>query len=92
MYTARAVTLVTLNTLIVRVNYVLLRRRELKVLVGLLTGHTTLNRHLCVMKLRKDPLCSACGEEKETAFHFLGRCSARIPFLEFHFWIISTRT
>jgi len=47
-----------------------LRRREFKVLVGLLTGHTTLNRHLCVMKLRKDPLCSACGEEEETVFHF----------------------
>ena len=27
------------------------RRCELKVLVGLLTGHTTLNRHLCVMQL-----------------------------------------
>jgi len=38
----------------------------------------TLNRHLCVMKLRKDPLCPACGEEEETEFHFLGRCSARM--------------
>jgi len=55
-----------------------LRRCELKVLVGLLTGHTTLNRHLCVMKLRKDPLCSACGEEEETAFHFLGTRSTRM--------------
>ena len=46
--------------------------------MGLLTGHTTLNRHLCVVKLRKDPLCSACGEEEETALHFLGRCPARM--------------
>ena len=38
--------------------------------------HTTLNRHMCVMTLRNDPLCSACGEEEETAFHFPGRYPA----------------
>ena len=46
--------------------------------MGLLTGHTTLNIHLYVMKLREDPLCSACGEEEETAVHFLGRCPDRM--------------
>jgi len=29
------------------------------------------------MKLRKDPLCPARGEE-ETVFHFLSRCLARM--------------
>jgi len=47
-------------------------RRELKILVGLLTGHITLNRHLTVMKIQEDPLCSACGEQEETSFHFFG--------------------
>jgi len=27
------------------------------------------------MKIHTDPLCSKCGEE-ETAYHFLGKCSA----------------
>ena len=48
--------------------YVLsLPRRELKILVCLLTGHLTLNRHLTVMKIQEDPLCSACGEQEETS-------------------------
>ena len=33
-----------------------LPRREPKILVGLLTGHITLNRHLTVMKIEEDPL------------------------------------
>ena len=40
-----------------------LKRKQLRVLVGLLTGHIALNRHLTVMKVRTDPLCPACGEE-----------------------------
>jgi len=49
-----------------------LPRRKLNILVGLLTGHITLNRHLTVMKIQEDPLCSACGEQEETSFHLLG--------------------
>ena len=49
-----------------------LSRQHLRVLTGLLTGHATLNRHLAVMKIRTDPICSACSEEDETAIHFLG--------------------
>ena len=41
-----------------------LTRREPKILVGLLTGRVTLNRHLTVMKIQEDPLCSACGERR----------------------------
>ena len=54
-----------------------LNRREIKFLVGLLTGHTIINRHLSIMGIRTDPLCSACGEKEET-LHFLGRCPARM--------------
>ena len=53
-----------------------LKRKQLRVLVGLLTGHIALNRHLTVMKVRTDPLCPACGEEEETSYHLLGKCSA----------------
>jgi len=63
-----------------------LPRRELKILVGLLTGHITLNRHLTVMKIQEDPLCLAFGEQEETSLHFFGNamqiCKLDIPFLE----------
>ena len=53
-------------------------RRDVKVLVGLLTGHITLNRHLSVTKLHNDPLCPACGQEEETTYHFLATCPAQM--------------
>jgi len=37
-----------------------------KALVGLLAGHTMINRHHTIMKIRTDPLYSACGEEEKT--------------------------
>jgi len=51
---------------------------DIKVLVGILTGNSALNRHLSEMKLCNDPLCSACGEEKDTTYHFLETCPARM--------------
>jgi len=38
----------------------------------------SLNRHLGVMKIRTDQICSECGEEEETSVHFLGKCPATI--------------
>ena len=49
-----------------------LNRQDLRILVGMLTGHIALNRHLTVMKIRADPLYTACGEEDETPYHFGG--------------------
>ena len=45
-------------------------------MIGLLTGHAYLNRHLTLMKVRSDPTCPLCQEEEGTALHLLGRCSA----------------
>ena len=42
--------------------------------ICLLTGHISLNRHLDVMKIQTDPICSACGQEDETSLHILGKC------------------
>jgi len=53
-----------------------LSRKDLKILVGLLTGHHTLNRHLTLLKIEEDPMCPLCGEEYDTTLHLLGRCSA----------------
>jgi len=30
------------------------------------------------MKIQKDPLCSACGEQEETSLHFFGECYANM--------------
>jgi len=49
-----------------------LSKQYLRVLVGLITGHTVLNRHLTIKKVRSDPIYCACEEEKETTQHFLG--------------------
>jgi len=40
-------------------------------LVGLVTGHVALNRHLKLVGVKDSPLCS---EEEETALHFFGQC------------------
>ena len=53
-----------------------LSQKDLKILVGLLTGHHTLNRHLTLLKIKEDPMCPLCGEEYDTSLHLLGRCSA----------------
>ena len=53
-----------------------LSRKHLCIITGLLTGHVALNRNLTVMKIHTDPVCPKCGEEEETAYHFLGSCSA----------------
>jgi len=51
-----------------------LRKHDLRILVGLLTGHCTLSGHLAIMRKQDDPLCPACGEEE--VLHLLGKCCA----------------
>jgi hypothetical protein len=51
-------------------------RTQSRVLIGLLTGHNTLRRHLHVMGLCSDPTCEKCGTEEETSVHVLCECEA----------------
>jgi len=66
-----------------------LQRLDL-VIVGLLTGHVALNRHLTMLKVRTDPLCQACGEEYEVPTISLGdvqltyMVTSSVLFLESH--------
>jgi len=55
-----------------------LSRKDLKILVGLLTGHNMLNWHLTLLKIEEDPMCPLCGEEYDTSLHLLGRCGALV--------------
>jgi len=52
------------------------RKKDLRILVGLLTGHADFNRHLHIMGLRQDSVCPLCQEEEDTTVHFIAQCSA----------------
>ena len=45
-----------------------------RVVIGLLTGHITLRRHLYVMGLSNNPVCIKNGTEEETSAHILCAC------------------
>jgi len=47
-----------------------------RVVIGLLTGHNTLRRHLYIMGLCNNPICRKCGTEEETSVHILCECEA----------------
>jgi hypothetical protein len=51
-------------------------RTQSGVVVGLLTGHDTLRRHLYVIGLSNNPNCRKCGTEGETSVHILCECEA----------------
>ena len=51
-------------------------RTQTKAVIGLLTGHNTLRRHLHVMGLNDKPTCRKCGTKEETSAHILCECEA----------------
>jgi hypothetical protein len=51
-------------------------RTQSRAVIGLLTGHDTLRRHLHVMGLSNDPTCRKCGTEEETSVYVLCECEA----------------
>jgi len=51
-------------------------RTQTKVVCGLLTGHNASRRHLCIMGLGDNPICTKCGTEEETSVHILCECEA----------------
>ena len=51
-------------------------RTQSRPVIGLLTGHKTLRRHLYVLGLQDSPLCRKCGVMEETSAHILCDCEA----------------
>ena len=49
-----------------------LSRKDLRILIGLLTGHADLNRHMTLIRVRSDPMCPLCQEEEETTLRHSG--------------------
>ena len=56
----------------------MLCRTDLRILIGLLTGHADLNRHLTLMQIRNDTVCPLRQQDEETVLHLLGECSALV--------------
>ena len=56
-------------------NLLKLSRPQLKMIVAILTGHTPVRKHLCVMGLFEgDPTCGFCKMEAETVQHIICYC------------------
>ena len=53
-------------------------RTQTRVVIGLLTGHDTLRRHLHIMGLCNEPMCRKCGTEEETSAHILCECETLV--------------
>ena len=51
-------------------------RKSVKAVVGLLTGHCKLNRHLKLMGLAEEAMCRFCKSQEETAEHILCQCDS----------------
>jgi hypothetical protein len=51
-------------------------RTQTRAVIGLLTGHNILRRHLHVMGLINDSACRKCVIEEETSVHILCECEA----------------
>ena len=59
-----------------RARLLFFNRTQTRAVIGLLTGHNTLRRHLHVMGLNDNPTCRKCGTEEETLAHILCECEA----------------
>ena len=51
-------------------------RTQSRVVIGLLTGHNTLRRHLHLLGLLDSALCRMCVADEETSAHILCECEA----------------
>ncbi len=51
-----------------------LSRCSLRQVIGVLTGHAALRKHMHTIRVIDDPICENCVREDETAIHFLGNC------------------
>ena len=69
-------------------------RTQSRAVIGLLTGHNTLRRHLYLLGLQDSPLYRKCGVMEENSTHFLCECEALASLRHAHlgsfFWELNT--
>lgn len=51
-----------------------LSKENIRIAIGLITGHCKVNSHLNKLRIRDDPDCDLCGMNRETAAHLLCYC------------------
>jgi hypothetical protein len=56
-------------SLTTKMRFMFFNRTQSRVIIGLLTRHNTLRRHLHLLRLTDIPLCRRCGTEEETSAH-----------------------
>ena len=59
-------------------------RIQSRAVIGLLTGHNTVRRHLYLLGLHDSPLCRKCGVGEETSAHILCECEILASFRQAH--------
>jgi len=62
------------NISTIRARLLSFNRTQSRVVIGLLTGHDTLRRHLYIMGLSNNHACRKCGTEEETSVQILCEC------------------
>jgi hypothetical protein len=50
------------------------KRKDIRMITHILTGHTWLNKHMHTIKISSTPLCQICQTEDETVEHFIYNC------------------
>jgi len=63
-----------------RAKFMTFNRIQSRAVIGLLTGHNTLQRHLYLLGLHDSPLCRKCGAGDETSAHILCECESLASF------------
>ena len=53
-----------------------LRKAQLRIVTGALTGHTLFNKHMYTLGITDSSLCRGCLDEEETAAHSLLECTS----------------
>jgi hypothetical protein len=63
-------------SLTIKTRLLTFNRTKSRAIIGLLTGHNELRRHLYLIGLNHNPSCRRCGTEEKTSVHILCECEA----------------
>ena len=78
--------------LVTRARLLSINRAQSRVVIGNLTRHNTLRRHLYVMGLSNNPACRICGTEENISVHVLCECEVLASLRHTHLGITTVGT
>ena len=68
-----------------------LRKNQIRIVTGLLTGHCKLNKHLHKMRLVNSDMCRYCYTHEESAAHIMCDCEELLEYRRKHLGSYITR-